>query len=43
MEIPPFPRKIEILETENFLRTRLSKTIVMWPDQVVKSPIRHFP
>jgi hypothetical protein len=33
MEIPPFPRKIEILETENFLRTRLSETVVMWPAQ----------
>ena len=33
MEIPPFPRKIEIPETENFLRTRLSETVVMWPAQ----------
>jgi hypothetical protein len=35
MEIPPFPRKIEILDPENFLRTRLSKTVVMWPDQAM--------
>jgi len=35
MEIPPFPRKIEILHPENFLRTRLGETVVMWPDQAI--------
>jgi hypothetical protein len=35
MQIPPFPRKGEILDLENFLRTRLSQTVVMWPDQAM--------
>jgi hypothetical protein len=35
MEIPPFPRTIEIPDLENLLRTRLSTTVVMWPDQAI--------
>jgi hypothetical protein len=33
MEILGFPRKIEILDLHNFIRTRLSQTVVMWPEQ----------
>ena len=29
MEIPGFPRKIEIPDLHNFIRTRLSQTVVM--------------
>jgi hypothetical protein len=35
MNIPPFPRKIEIPDLENFFRTRLSTTVVMWPEQAI--------
>src|SRR6516164_4172363 len=35
MNIPPFPRKIEIPDLENFFRTRLSATVVMWPEQAL--------
>ena len=35
MEIPPFPRKIENLDLNNLLRTRLSQTVVMWPAQAI--------
>jgi hypothetical protein len=35
MQIPPFPRKGEILDLEHFLRTRLSQNVVMWPDQAI--------
>jgi hypothetical protein len=35
MEIPPFPRKIEISDLDNFVRTRLSQTIVVWPEQSI--------
>jgi hypothetical protein len=35
MQIPPFPRKGEILDLEHFLRTRLSQTVVLWPDQAI--------
>src|SRR5262249_62330161 len=35
MEIPPFPRRIEILDLENFIRTRMSQTVVMWPAQAI--------
>jgi hypothetical protein len=35
IDVPPFPRRIEIPDLENFLRTRLSDTIVMWPDQSI--------
>jgi hypothetical protein len=31
MEIPPFPRTIEIPDLENLLRIRLGNTTVMWP------------
>ena len=35
MEIPRFPRKIEIPDLHNFLRSRLSQTVVMWPEQSI--------
>jgi hypothetical protein len=35
MEIPPFPRKIEIPDLDDFIRSRLSQTVVMWPDQAI--------
>ena len=35
MQIPRFPRKVEILNLENFLRARLSQTVVLWPDQAI--------
>jgi hypothetical protein len=35
MEIPRFPRTIDIPDLENFLRSRLSQTVVMWPDQAI--------
>src|SRR3974390_36438 len=35
MEIPPFPRRIEIRDLEKFIRTRLSQTFVMWPAQAI--------
>ena len=35
MEIPRFPRKIEIPDLDNFIRTRLSQTVVMWPEQAI--------
>jgi hypothetical protein len=35
MEIPPFPRKFENPDLENLVRSRLSQTIVMWPDQAI--------
>jgi hypothetical protein len=35
MEIPAFPRKIEISDLDNFVRTRLSQTIVVWPEQSI--------
>jgi hypothetical protein len=35
MEIPPFPHRIEIGNLENFIRTRLSQTAVMWPAQAI--------
>jgi hypothetical protein len=34
LDIPPFPRQIEIPDLENFLRTRISE-IVMWPNQAI--------
>jgi hypothetical protein len=33
--MPPFPRKIEIVDLDNFIETRLSNTVVMWPDQAI--------
>ena len=35
MEIPPFPRKIEIANLDSFIRARLSQTVVMWPEQAM--------
>jgi hypothetical protein len=35
MEIPPFPRKFENLDLGNLFKVRLSKTIVLWPQQAV--------
>jgi hypothetical protein len=35
MEIPGFPRKIEIPDLHNFIGTRLSQTVVMWPEQAI--------
>jgi hypothetical protein len=35
MEIPRFPRKIEIPDLDNFIRTRLSQTVVLWPEQAI--------
>jgi hypothetical protein len=35
MDVPPFPRQINISNLENLLKTRLSGTVVMWPDQAV--------
>jgi hypothetical protein len=36
MEIPGFPQKIEIPDLDNFYRTRLSQTVVMWPQQAIR-------
>jgi hypothetical protein len=33
MYVPPFPEKIEITDLENLIKTRLSSTVVMWPNQ----------
>ncbi len=35
MEIPAFPHKIEIADLGNFIRTRLSQPVVMWPEQAI--------
>ncbi len=35
MEILPFPRKIDIADLDNFLRTRLNQIVVMWPEQAI--------
>jgi hypothetical protein len=35
MEIPPFPREIEIPDLDYFVRARLSQTVVMWPEQSI--------
>jgi len=35
LDIPPFPREIEIPDLGNFLRSRLSETVVMWPNQAI--------
>jgi hypothetical protein len=35
MEIPPFPRQIAIADLGNFIRTRLSQLVVMWPEQAI--------
>jgi hypothetical protein len=33
MYVPPFPERIEITDLENLIKTRLSSTVVMWPNQ----------
>src|SRR6266403_1502797 len=33
MDIAPFPRQINILDLANFLRNRLSETVLLWPNQ----------
>jgi hypothetical protein len=35
IEIPPFPRTVEIADLENLLRSRLGNTVVIWPDQAI--------
>lgn len=35
MEIPAFPHQIEIADLDNFVRTRLNQTVVMWPEQAI--------
>src|SRR5689334_13567146 len=35
MSIPPFPRVIRIPDDQDFIRTRLSQRVVMWPDQAI--------
>jgi hypothetical protein len=35
MDIPPFPRKIEILDFASFSGGRLSQQIVLWPKQAI--------
>jgi hypothetical protein len=35
MKIPGFPHRIEIPDLHNFIRTRLSQTVVMWPEQAI--------
>ena len=35
MDVPPFPRQINIPDLENLLRTRLGGRVVMWPDQAI--------
>jgi hypothetical protein len=35
MEIPPFSRKIEIPDINHSLRSRLSQTTVLWPNQAI--------
>ena len=35
MEIPPFPRRIDIADGDHFIRSRLSQKIVLWPQQAI--------
>jgi hypothetical protein len=35
MEIPPFPRNIPITDLDYFVRSRLSQTVVLWPEQAI--------
>jgi hypothetical protein len=35
MEIPPFPRQIEIPDLHHFIASRLSSEVVMWPQQAI--------
>jgi hypothetical protein len=36
MEIPRFPRRIEIHDLDRLFRVRLSRTVVMWPEQAIR-------
>jgi hypothetical protein len=35
MSIPPFEQKIEILDFDFFIRSRLNQAIVIWPEQAI--------
>lgn len=35
MEIPSFPRRIDIADGDGFVRSRLSQKIVLWPQQAI--------
>jgi hypothetical protein len=35
MQIPPFPRKVEILDFDFFVRSRLTQATVLWPEQAI--------
>jgi hypothetical protein len=35
MQIPRFPRKLEAFDPDNFFRSRLSQSVVLWPDQAI--------
>jgi hypothetical protein len=35
MDIPPFPREIKIPDLDYFVKSRLSQTIVIWPEQSI--------
>jgi hypothetical protein len=35
MEIPPFPRQVEITDLDNLIRNRLSQPVVLWPAQAI--------
>jgi hypothetical protein len=35
MSIPPFARKIEILDFDFFIQSRLNQAIVIWPEQAI--------
>ncbi len=35
MSIPRFPRTIDILDFDHFVRTRIIQEVVMWPDQAI--------
>ena len=35
MDVPPFPGEIKIANLENLIKTRLSRTVVMWPKQAI--------
>jgi hypothetical protein len=35
IDLPPFPEKIEITDLEYLIKTRLSSTVVMWPNQAI--------
>ena len=35
MNLPAFPRTIEILDFDSFIRQRLTQKVVLWPDQAI--------